>query len=135
MEKYGEGDFIVTKIYYDSPREDYSGYYETEFRFATLNEAIKAYYDWREHADPTDPAGFATNFAIPRDIRIKHDDLEYEVRTLGGRWVKSFIEIQSAVAFCKGENKTALAFYRHAKGDPELRAKVMRDFRCKIYAK
>ena len=133
MEKYGEGAFIVTKVYYDSPREDCNGYYESEFRFATLKEAIKAYYDWREHADPTDPVGFYTNFAIPRDVRIKHDDLDYAVRTLGGRCVKIFPDLRSAVTFCKRENTTALHFYLHSKGQPELRAKVMKDYRCRVY--
>lgn len=133
MEHFGEGDFIVTKIYYDSPREDCNGYYEDEFCFPTLKEAIKAYYDWRDRADGSDPVGFYVNFEIPREIRMKHDDLEYEVRTLGGRCLKRFNWLSAAVDFCRYENKTALALYR-IDCTPELRAKIVKDFRCKVYA-
>lgn len=132
MEKYGNGDFIVTKVYYDSPREDCSGYYEDEFCFATLEEATKAFYDWRKNADDCDPVGFYVNFEIPRAVRIQHNDLEFQVRTLGGKLLKRFNFLSEAVAFRDNENKLALKLSRYT--DKALRNAMTKDFRCRIYA-
>ena len=134
MEKYGEGNFIVTKVYYDSPREDCSGYYEDDFCFPTLEEAVKAFYEWRDRADDYDPVGFYVNFDIPREIRIQHDlDLTWECRSLNGKYSKRFNWLSEAVEFRDHENALALKLYRHD-CTPELRARIMGDFRYKIYA-
>ena len=133
MERYGDGRFVVTKVYYDSPREDCSGYYEDDFCFETLEEATKAFYDWREGADACDPVGFYVNFEIPRTVRIQHNlDLCWEVRTLGGKWLKRFDFLSEAVAFRDKENKLALRLSRNT--DKALREAITRDFRCRIYA-
>lgn len=134
MGRYGDGNFIVTKVYYDDPREDCSGYYEDDICFPTLEEAVKAYYEYRENADACDPVGFYVNFDIPREIRIQHDlDLVWECRSLNGKYYKRFNWLSEAVEFRDHENALALKLYRHD-CTPELRARIMGDFRYKIYA-
>lgn len=134
MEKYGEGAFIITKVYYDSPREDCSGYYEDDFCFPTLEKAVKAFYEWRDNANDCDPVGFYVNFDIPREIRIQHDlDLVWECRSLNGKYRKRFHFLSEAVAFRDHENKLALKLYC-IDNKPELRASINGDFRYKIYA-
>jgi hypothetical protein len=134
MEKYGNGNFIVTKVYYDSPREDCSGYYEDEFCFATLEEATKAFYDWRDNADACDPVGFYVNFDIPRMVRIQHGlDMTWECRSLNGKYRKRFNYLRDAISFRNQENALALKLYR-IDNNPELRAQINGDFRYKIYA-
>lgn len=134
MERYGEGQFIITKVYYDSPREDCSGYYEDEFCFPTLDEAIKAFYEWRDNADDCDPVGFYVNFEIPRMVRIQHNlDLTWEVRSLNGKYSKRFNWLSEAVEFRDHENALALKLSR-IDTDPKLRASINGDFRYRIYA-
>lgn len=134
MEHYGDGEFVITKVYYDSPREDCNGYYEDDFCFPTLEEAIKAYYEWRDRADDCDPVGFYVNFEIPRMVRIQHDlDLEWECRSLNGKYTKRFCSLRAAREFRDHENNLALKLYR-IDDKPELRAQINGDFRYKIYA-
>lgn len=134
MEKYGNGNFIVTKVYYDSPREDCSGYYEDEFCFETLDEAIKAFYDWRDNADACDPVGFYVNFEIPRMVRIQHGlDMTWECRSLNGKYRKRFNYLRDAIKFRDQENDMALKLFRY-NCTSELRAQINGDFRYKIYA-
>lgn len=134
MGKYGDGDFIVTKVYYDDPRENGAGYYEDDICFPTLDEAVKAYYKYRDNADDCDPVGFYVNFDIPRMVRIQHDlDLTWECRSLNGKYSKRFHFLSEAVAFRDHENALALKLYR-INCTPELRASISGDFRYKIYA-
>ena len=133
MGKYGNGDFIVTKVYYDDPREDCSGYYQDDICFPTLEEAVKAFYDWRENTEANEPVGYYTNFKIPREIRIQHDDLVWECRSLNGKYRKRFNWLDEAKTFRDKENALALKLYR-IDCTPELRAQIIGDFRYKIYA-
>ena len=131
MSKYGDGDFAIYKTYYDSPREDCSGYYDDCFCFKTKKQAIAEYYRWRNlYSD--EPIGLDTNFNIPLAVRMRHDDISFDVYTLGGKFLKHFYSLRDAVAFRDQENNLALRL--HSIGDtPELRARMNKDFRCKIY--
>ena len=44
--------FEVCKVYYDSPREDCSGYYQDIYEFPTAKEAWKAAKRWNKSEEP-----------------------------------------------------------------------------------
>ena len=132
MSRYGEGDFAIYKTYYDSPREDCNAYYDDCFCFKTKEQAIAEFYRWRKlYSD--EPIGLSTNFDIPLAVRMRHDDISFDAYTLGGKFLKHFYSLRDAVAFRDQENTLALRLATSAGIPPELRARMNKDFRCKIY--
>ena len=52
---YIRGDnmsYEVCRVYYDSPREDCSGYYQDIYEFPTAKDAWKAYNHWNRSEEP-----------------------------------------------------------------------------------
>lgn len=122
--------YTIRETYYDSPREDCSGFYYHDYEFKSFNAAVRAYYRWIENCDQ--PFGYETDFDIPLDIRMKHNDVSYVVKTLNGGFKKAFHRLEDASAYVKEENAFILSLIR-INPKAKDRAELYQKFYCRAY--
>lgn len=110
--------YCVTIVYLDSPREDCSGYYEHEIYFDTLSTAISFYYHKREEDAPIE---VMRDFDIPFNIRMKHNDVIYEVRqdNSRGKLIGCYNSLYKARKERDIENRINLAFMKRGCNNEE----------------
>ena len=118
--------YCVTIVYLDSPREDCNGYYENEVHFETLSKAISFYYHKREEDNPIE---VYRDFDVPFNIRVKHNDVIYEVRQNNskGKIIGRYDSLSKAKKERDIENRINLAFMRRGYQDAEWKK------RCYIF--
>lgn len=124
--------YTIRKYYYDDPIEDGSGYYYHDFTFADYDEAVKSFYEMQDSQDCSDPVGFSTDFDIPLEIRIQHDDVVYEIRNLRGDFIERFHSLSEAKTYAQKENQFVLALIRSNPKEKE-RAELYQKYYCRVY--